>query len=47
VGKLEKTSDDFRFASAVASFGLVLRDSAYRGEASCASVRRLAQGALQ
>jgi Ca-activated chloride channel homolog len=31
---LAQTSDDFRFSAAVAAFGLILRQSAYRGEAN-------------
>jgi Ca-activated chloride channel family protein len=42
VQPLADTSPDFRFAAAVASFGMLLRDSAYRGDASYASVRKLA-----
>ncbi|MFT5499647.1 MAG: Ca-activated chloride channel family protein, partial [Kiritimatiellia bacterium] len=30
----EKASADFRFASAVAGFGLILRDSGFRGQAT-------------
>ena len=41
-----QTSDDFRFAAAVAAFGMLLRDSEQRGGASYAGVRRLAAGAL-
>ena len=29
-------SEDFRFAAAVAEFGLILRDSPYKGNASLA-----------
>jgi hypothetical protein len=39
-------STDFRFASAVAAFGLVLRGSDHRGTADLALVRRLAQDGL-
>jgi len=35
---------DFRFAAAVAAFGLVLRDSEYRGSATLDQVLRLARG---
>ena len=38
-----QASGDFKFASAVAAFGMVLRDSPYKGTASFASVRELAQ----
>lgn len=39
-------SDDLRFAAAVASFGLVLRDSPHKGDASLAMARDIASGAL-
>ena len=39
-------SSDFRFAAAVASFGLLLRDSEFKGEATFALVGRLVHGAL-
>lgn len=39
---LEKSSKDFRWAAAVAEFGMLLRDSSYKGEATWASVRELA-----
>jgi Ca-activated chloride channel homolog len=38
-------SEDMRFASAVASFALLLRDSEYRGQASYEQVLSLARGA--
>ncbi|HEX2736163.1 MAG TPA: VWA domain-containing protein [Polyangiaceae bacterium] len=40
------TSDDFRFAAAVASFGMLLRQSPHRGSSSFGLVQSLAQGAL-
>ena len=43
-GSLGEPSGDFRFAAAVASFGLVLRDSEYRGMATLSQVLSLAQG---
>ena len=43
---LPAASDDLRFAAAVAEFGLLLRDSAHRGDASFAQVLELARGAL-
>ena len=46
VTPLEKTSDNFRFASAVAEFGLLLRNSRFKGEASFASLLERAQSAL-
>jgi Ca-activated chloride channel family protein len=42
---LAAASADLRFAAAVAAFGLVLRDSPYRGEASLALARALAEPA--
>jgi Ca-activated chloride channel family protein len=39
-------SDDFRFAAAVASFGLVLRDSEYRGDATFDMAAEIAQSSL-
>jgi Ca-activated chloride channel family protein len=39
-------SSDFAFASAVAEFGLLLRDSKYKGKASFASVAELAGATL-
>ena len=38
-------SGDFRFAAAVAAFGLVLRESEYRGTATLDQVLQLARGA--
>jgi Ca-activated chloride channel family protein len=40
--KLDQSSEDFRFAAAVAEFGLLLRESEYRADASFAQVRDLA-----
>lgn len=40
------TSSAFRFSAAVASFGMLLRDSEYKGSATYGQVRRLAEGAL-
>jgi Ca-activated chloride channel family protein len=45
VGRMEEAPADFRFAAAVAEFGLLLRKSEYRGSASYAQVRDLARGA--
>jgi Ca-activated chloride channel homolog len=39
-------SPDFRFAASVAAFGLLLRDSEYKGTATWASVEELAKAAL-
>jgi len=43
---LGATSPDFRFAAAVAGYGLVLRASPFRGAASHAAALELARGAL-
>ncbi len=40
----DDASDDLRFAAAVASFGMLLRDSEYKGNATAASVLSLARG---
>lgn len=42
----KKQSEDFYFAAAVAQFGLILRDSVYKGEASLGSVMELAEKGL-
>ena len=42
---LEKTSDAFRFSSAVAELGLLLRDSAHQGDAAFGNLIARAQGA--
>jgi Ca-activated chloride channel family protein len=42
---LSATSDNYRFAVAVAEFGLLLRDSEFKGDASYEEVLQLAQGA--
>ena len=39
-----KASVDFRFAAAVADFGLVLRDSPYKGNATLGAASEMAQG---
>ena len=43
---IENASENVRFASAVAEFGLVLRDSRYKGNASFNGVQNLAGNAL-
>jgi Ca-activated chloride channel family protein len=43
---LESTSNDYRFAVAVAEFGMLLRNSKHRADASYDDVMRLAKGAL-
>jgi len=44
--ELEATSNDFRFSAAVASFGMLLRESGASSELSWANIRELARGAL-
>lgn len=44
--KISDTSADFRFASAVAEFALILRDSTYKGTANLANVIDQARGSL-
>ena len=43
---LARTSNDFRFAAAVASWGMLLRDSKFKGTATWSNVAELARGAL-
>jgi Ca-activated chloride channel homolog len=43
---LAAASDDFRFSAAVAEWGMLLRDSRFRGAASYGAVTQLARGAL-
>lgn len=38
---VKEPSEDFYFAAAVAEFGLIVRDSAYKGEASFENVSEL------
>jgi Ca-activated chloride channel family protein len=42
----DNPSRDFRFASAVAEFGLILKDSQYKGDAALSSVKHLAEAAM-
>ncbi|MBX3398089.1 MAG: von Willebrand factor type A domain-containing protein [Gemmataceae bacterium] len=42
----DKASEDFQFASAVAAFGMLLKQSPYKGQASYALVEELAQSAM-
>jgi Ca-activated chloride channel family protein len=39
-------SDNFRFSAAVAEFGMLLRDSEHKGDASWDQVVRMAKGAM-
>jgi Ca-activated chloride channel family protein len=43
---IASASADFRFAAAVASFGMLLRQSPNKGDSSYASVVELAEGAI-
>jgi len=45
-GRCDEPQGDFRFAAAVACWGLLLRDSDNRGDASYGLVRRLARSAI-
>jgi Ca-activated chloride channel family protein len=42
---LDKSSDDFRFSASVAEFGMLLRDSGFKGDATWESILELAAGA--
>ena len=42
----EKSSLDFRFASAVAGFGMLLRNSEYAGDINCELILELASGGI-
>jgi Ca-activated chloride channel family protein len=42
---LEETSDNFRFSAAIAEFGLILRNSEYKKDASMEEVIAMAKGA--
>ena len=42
----DQTSDNFRFSAAAAGFGMLLRDSAFKGDATYETIRDLARGAL-
>jgi Ca-activated chloride channel family protein len=44
---LDKTTPDFRFAAAVAEFGMLLRDSKHKGDATWAEVEDLAKGSSE
>ena len=41
-----RSSVDFRFAAAVASFGMILRDSPYKGSATMDSVLSMAEDSM-
>ena len=42
---IDEASRDFRFSAAVAGFGMLLRDSKHKGDATFESVKELAVGA--
>jgi Ca-activated chloride channel family protein len=44
--KLENTSDNFRFAAAVAEFGMLLRNSEFKQQSSFENVQKTARHAL-
>jgi Ca-activated chloride channel family protein len=43
--RLSETTDNFRWSAAVASFGMLLRDSEFKGNATYAMVEKWARGA--
>lgn len=45
-GTFEKATEDFRFAAAVASFGMILRDSDYKADSGTEMIIETARGAL-
>ncbi len=45
IKKVGETTDRYRFSAAVAAFGMILRDSRYRGTATLSDVATLASGA--
>lgn len=45
-GPLAKTSNNFRFSAAVAAYGMILRDSKFKSDASIESVVELAKSAI-
>ena len=44
--ELTESSDNFRFSAAVAGFGLLLRDSEYKGTVTYDKIIELAKGSL-
>jgi len=46
VGRFEGASEDFRFAATVAGFGMILRNSPYKGTCTVAGMLKQAQSAL-
>jgi Ca-activated chloride channel family protein len=45
-GAFERATTDFRFAASVAEFGMILRNSPYKGTARMDSVLDIAEGAV-
>ena len=45
-GRVKSASENARFSTAVALFGMLLRDSEFKGAGSYRLVERLAEGAL-
>jgi Ca-activated chloride channel family protein len=43
---VKQSSDNFRFSAAVAGFGMLLRDSKFKGDLTYEAVKTLAKGAL-
>jgi Ca-activated chloride channel homolog len=43
---IENTSTNFRFAAAIAGFGMLLRDSKYKNDVSFNTIKKLAQNAI-
>ena len=44
--KLSKTSDTYKFSIAVAEFGMILRDSQFKGNATMQNVAKLAKASM-
>ena len=45
-GAFAESSESFRFSAAVAGYGMILRDSKHKGQATFDMVRKIARGAL-
>jgi Ca-activated chloride channel family protein len=45
VSEFENTSDNFRFSASVAGFGMILRDSEFKGSSDYIKVKKWAEGA--
>jgi Ca-activated chloride channel family protein len=44
--KMDKMSEDFRFCASVAAFGMILKDSEYKGNASFGLIEKMASESL-